>query len=42
MTKMRIYLDAAPVIYTVEQVAPYAAAVDSRLSSSGIVRVTTI
>jgi uncharacterized protein len=36
---MRIYLDAAPVIYTVEQVAPYTAAVDSRLNASGVVRV---
>ena len=38
---MRIYLDTAPVIYTVEQVPLYAAAVDARLSVSGIVQVTS-
>ena len=35
---MRVYLDAAPVIYTVEQIPPYAAAVDARLSAHGVVR----
>lgn len=38
---MRIYLDAAPVIYTVQQVAPFAAAVDTRLSATGVVRVAS-
>jgi hypothetical protein len=30
---VRIYLDSAVVIYTVEQVTPFAAAVDARLSA---------
>ncbi len=34
---MRIYLDAAPVIYLVEQVMPFAAEVSSRLSESDLV-----
>jgi len=38
---MRLYLDTAPVIYTVEQVPLYAAAVDARLSDSGIVLVAS-
>jgi hypothetical protein len=38
---VRIYLDAAPVIYTVEQVALYAAAVDARLSTPGVVCLTS-
>lgn len=38
---MRIYLDAAPVIYTVEQVAEFAAAVDARLSGPDVVRVAS-
>lgn len=38
---MRIYLDAAPVIYTVEQAVPYAAAVDIHLAAPGVVRVAT-
>jgi uncharacterized protein len=38
---VRVYLDAAPVIYTVEQVPLYAAAVDARLSAHGIVRVAS-
>jgi len=38
---MRIYLDTAPVIYTVERVPPYAAAVDARLSVPGIVLVAS-
>jgi uncharacterized protein len=37
----RIYLDTAPVIYTVEQVSPYAAAVDMHLSASDIVVITS-
>ena len=38
---MRLYLDAAPVIYTVEQVALFAAAVDVRLSGTDIVQVAS-
>jgi hypothetical protein len=38
---LRIYLDAAHVIYTVQQVAPYAAAVDARLSAPGVVPVAS-
>ena len=38
---MRVYLDAAPVIYTVEQVPLYAAAVDTQLSAHGVVRVAS-
>ena len=37
----RLYLDAAPVIYSVEQMAPYAAAVNVRLSAPGVVRVAS-
>ena len=36
---MRLYLDTAPVIYTVEQVPIYAAAIDARLSAHDVVRV---
>jgi uncharacterized protein len=38
---VRIYLDAAPVIYTVENVPQYAAAVDARLSVPGVVLVVS-
>lgn len=38
---MRIYLDSAAVIYTVEQVKPYAEMVDSRLSDGDTVIVTS-
>lgn len=38
---MRFYLDTAPVIYTVEQVPLYAAAVDTRLSAHDAVLVTS-
>ncbi len=38
---MRLYLDTAPVIYTVEQVPLYAAAVDARLSAHDVVRVAS-
>lgn len=38
---MRVYLDAVPVIYTVEQVPLYAAAVDAQLSAHGVVRVAS-
>ena len=37
----RVYLDAAPVIYTVEQVPDYALAVDVRLSTPGITRIAS-
>ena len=38
---MRYYLDSAPVIYAVEQVPIYAAAVDARLSAADVVRVAS-
>jgi uncharacterized protein len=38
---VRIYVDSAAVIYTVEQVAPYAEVVDSRLSAPDAVIVTS-
>jgi predicted nucleic acid-binding protein len=38
---VRVYLDAAPVIYTVEQVPLYATAVDAQLSAHGVVRVAS-
>jgi predicted nucleic acid-binding protein len=38
---VRVYLDAAPVIYTVEQVPLYAAAVDARLSAHSVKRVAS-
>jgi predicted nucleic acid-binding protein len=38
---MRLYLDTAPVIYTVEQVPLYAPVVDARLSASGTVLVAS-
>jgi predicted nucleic acid-binding protein len=38
---MRLYLDAAPVIYVVEQVTPFFPVVDARLSTSGAVRVVS-
>jgi predicted nucleic acid-binding protein len=38
---VRVYLDAAPVIYTVEQIPLYAAAVDARLSAHSVVRVAS-
>ena len=38
---VRVYLDAAPVIYAVEQVPGYGAAVDARLSAPGVVPVTS-
>ncbi len=37
---MRYYLDAAPIIYLVEQRQPFATAVRSKLAVSGIVPVT--
>ena len=38
---VRVYLDAAPVIYAVEQVPGYGAAVDTRLAAPGLVPVTS-
>jgi len=38
---VRVYLDAAPVIYLVEQVMPFAAEVLSRLSESDLVLVAS-
>lgn len=38
---MRLYLDSAPVIYAVEQVAPYAAVLDTRLSAAEIVQIVS-
>jgi len=38
---MRLYLDSAPVIYSVEQVPNLSAAVDVRLSKAGLVLVAS-
>jgi len=38
---VRLYLDTAPVIYTVEQVADFAGMVDARLSVSDLVLVVS-
>jgi predicted nucleic acid-binding protein len=38
---MRLYLDTSPVIYTVEQVPSYAAAVDNTLSVPGTVLIAS-
>ena len=38
---MRIYLDATPVIYTVEEMVPFASLVDARLAAAGVVRVAS-
>ena len=38
---MRIYLDSAPVIYTIEMTAPWFATVDARLSVAGVIRVAS-
>ena len=38
---MRLYLDTAPVIYTIEQVPLYAAAVNERLLVPGVVPVVS-
>ena len=38
---VRVYLDAAPVIYAVEQVPGYGAAVDARLAAPGVAPVTS-
>jgi uncharacterized protein len=36
---VRIYLDAAPVIYLVENVMPYASSLITRLSAAGVTQV---
>jgi predicted nucleic acid-binding protein len=38
---VRAYLDAAPVIYAIEQAPRYAAAVDTRLSAAEVVQVVS-
>lgn len=38
---MRLYLDTAPVIYTIERVPLYAVAIDNRLSDTGVVLVAS-
>jgi predicted nucleic acid-binding protein len=38
---VRVYLDAGPVIYTVEQVQPYASHVDAHLQPMDLVRVAS-
>ena len=38
---MRLYLDAAPVIYTVEQVEGFATAVDKRIGPSEVTLVAS-
>jgi predicted nucleic acid-binding protein len=37
----RIYLDSSPVIYLVEQIAPFSTGVRARLSASGVVCVSS-
>ena len=36
---MRVYLDSAPIIYLVEDFAPYASALESRLAAPGVVQI---
>jgi hypothetical protein len=38
---VRLDLDAAPTVYSVEQVAPYAVQVDARLAAPGVVLVAS-
>jgi predicted nucleic acid-binding protein len=38
---MRIYLDAVTVIYTVEDIAPFAARIDTRLAAPGVIQVAS-
>jgi predicted nucleic acid-binding protein len=38
---MRLYIDSAPVIYTVQRVPPYFTAVGARLGASGVVLVSS-
>lgn len=37
---MRLYLDSAPIIYCIERVMPFAAAVDARLTASDTILVS--
>jgi len=39
--KERIYLDTAPIIYLIEDVAPYATTIDHRLSQPHVVQVVS-
>jgi predicted nucleic acid-binding protein len=38
---MRLYLDAAPVIYTVQKIVPLASLVDAWLSTLGVIRIAS-
>ncbi len=38
---MRYYLDAAPIIYDIEDTQPFAAAVDAKLSVAGLTLITS-
>jgi len=38
---MRVYLDASPIIYLVEQVAPFVSNVVARLAAPGVVMVSS-
>jgi len=38
---MRLYLDAAPVIYTVQKIVPLASLVDAWLSTPGVIRIAS-
>lgn len=38
---MRYYLDAAPIIYLIEQRQPFASSVRNKLASAGIVHITS-
>jgi predicted nucleic acid-binding protein len=38
---MRYYLDAAPIIYTIEEIQPFSGAVEARLSVSGLILITS-
>ena len=38
---MRIYLDSTSIIYLIEDVVPYATAIESRLAKPEIIRVTS-
>lgn len=37
----RYYLDTAPIVYSVERIAPYVQAVDAKLAASGLVLVAS-
>ena len=38
---MRYYLDTSPIIYLIEQIQPFATAVRNKLSTAGIVLITS-